>query len=275
MQKKKEQETKKKKRIKLRFHTKILIIILITIIYSFTLGTKGIQVKEYIIKTKKLSDSYHGLKIVHFSDLHYGSSVNKKDLNKIVTKINNQKPDIVLFTGDLIKKDYELDNNEKKYIKKELSKIKADIGCYYVTGEEDNEYTENILNLSNFINLESKEQHLYKDNTKSILLISNTSKKYFNNEENKDDYKILVIHNPDEYDNYKKFNFDIVLSGHTHNGQINIYKLKELFINSKYKKEYQKIDNTKIFVNSGIGTKIIKARLFNKPTINLYRIYTK
>lgn len=275
MQKKKDQETKKKKRIKLRFHTKILIIILITIIYSFTLGTKGIQVKEYIIKTKKLSDSYHGLKIAHFSDLHYGSSVNKKDLNKIVTKINSQKPDIVLFTGDLIKKDYELDNNEKKYIKKELSKIKADIGCYYVTGEEDNEYTENILNLSNFINLESQEQHLYKDNTKNILLISNTSKKYFNNEENKDDYKILVIHNPDEYDNYKKFNFDIVLSGHTHNGQINIYKLKELFINSKYKKEYQKIDNTKIFVNSGIGTKIIKARLFNKPTINLYRIYTK
>ena len=35
------------------------------------------------------------------------------------------------------------------------------------------------------------------------------------------------------------------------------------------------IDNTKIFVNSGIGTKIIKARLFNKPTINIYRIYTK
>ena len=49
----------------------------------------------------------------------------------------------------------------------ELSKINADIGCYYVSGEEDNDDTENILNLSNFINLEKQEQHLYKDSFKS------------------------------------------------------------------------------------------------------------
>ena len=64
----------------------------------------------------------------------------------------------------------------------------------------------------------------------------------------------------------------MAIAGHTLNGEINIPKLRELFISSKYKKGYQKVGNTKLYINAGCGTKGIKVRLFNHPTLNLSRI---
>ena len=70
-------------------------------------------------------------------------------------------------------------------------------------------------------------------------------------------------------------NFDVVLSGHTLLGQVNIPKLNEYLIKGKYKKNYQTVNKTKVFVNPGIGTKNINIRLFNHPTIYLYRLQNK
>ena len=83
---------------------------------------------------------------------------------------------------------------------------------------------------------------------------------------------MLVLHDPNDIDSFLKYNFEMAMAGHTHNGQINIPKLNELFIKGKYKNDYQKVNNTKLFINPGIGNKVIKARLFNHPTIFLYRL---
>ena len=53
---------------------------------------------------------------------------------------------------------------------------------------------------------------------------------------------------------------------------INIPKIKDLLIKSEYKKDFQKVNNIDLYVNPGIGERKIKARLFNHPTIYLYRI---
>lgn len=270
-----EKEGKKKRKLKLKFRTKLFILIILIVLYSFTLGTKIIVTKEYKIKTNKLSSDYHGFKILQFSDLHYGSSIHKKEVKNLVSKINAAKADIVIFSGDLINKNYKIDNNEKEFLKNELKKIDSEYGCFYVTGEEDDSSATSILNLAGFIDLKNNEQQIFGSKSDSFLLISSTSKKYFESNPTPPSFKILVIHNPSDYDKYEDFNFDVVLSGHTHNGQINIYGLKNIIINGKYKNDYQKIGNTKLYINRGIGTSKIKARLFDEPTINLYRIYTK
>lgn len=267
----KEEIPKKKK--KLKIHTKLILIILIIILYSFFLGTKGIFIKEFKIESKQISKQMHGLKILHFSDLHFASSVNKNDIKKIVKKINQAKPDIVIFTGDLINKNHKLTEEEKEFLTKEFKKIKSELGKYYVTGEEDFDEATSILNLSGFISLEDNSQIIHPSNNSSLLLIDNKkSDKYFAEENITSNFKILVTHNPNDFDKIKKYNFDMVLSGHTHNGQINIPKIKDLFIDSKHKKTYEKIGNTKLFVNPGIGTSKINARLFNHPTMFLYRL---
>ncbi len=273
MEKEKEIKEEKQKKRKLKWQIKLFMVIVLIIVYAFFIGTKGIFIKEYKVSTNKISDKMHGLKILQISDLHYGSTVNKNDVEKLVVKANETKPDIVIFTGDLINEKYNLSNEEKETLKKEFSKINAELGKYYVTGEEDFEDATSILNISGFINLENNAQVIYASDNKPILLIDNkTSKEYFENNQNVPDFKILAIHNPDDFDDVKKYDFDMAIAGHTHNGQINIPKLKELFIDSKYKKSYQKVGNTKLFINPGIGTSVINARIFNHPTIFLYRL---
>lgn len=263
----------KKKKMKLRWQIKLLMLIVFIILYAFLIGTKGVFTKEYKIETNKINKAMHGLKIIQFSDLHYGSSVNKKMVDKLINKINENKPDIVIFTGDLVDERHKLTSEEKEMLINKLSKINAELGKYYIMGEEDNESTNSILNLSGFINLSNKEQLVYLNSSKPILLISKENvKNYFDNYNDESVFKILVLHNPDDIKEVKNYNLDMAIAGHTHNGQINIPEIKNLLIKGDYKKNYQKVNNIKLFINPGIGTSTINARLFNHPTIYLYRL---
>lgn len=266
-------EVKVKRRLKKRF--KILLLIIFIIIYAFFIGTKGIFVKEFKVETNNITKEMENVKILQFSDLHYGT-VNMKMVNKLISKINETKPDIVIFTGDLIDEKYDITEYEKEVLKKNLSNINSEYGKYYVTGEEDYEETSTLLNQADFINLNDLEQTIYLQNSSKILLIGKDKiKEYFELNTDENSFKLLAVHNPNDYDKLKKENFDMVLAGHTHNGQLNIYKLKDLLIKGKYKDSYYKIDNTNLYINPGIGNSKIKARLFNHPTIYLYRLYSK
>lgn len=264
-------KTKKKK---IKWFFKLLILIIAVIFYAFFIGTKGVFTKEYIIKTNKISDNMHGIKILQFSDLLYGSSVDKNDLKKIVSKINETKPDVVIFTGNLIDKKHKLSNNEENEIIKNLNNISAELGKYYVLGSDDLDKTTSILSNSGFINLENNYELIYKDNFKPIVLLSKNNISNYYEDENTDKtlFKMLTLHNPNDLDKYLDYNIDVAIAGHTLNGQINILKIKDWLINGKYKNTYQKVKNTKLFINPGIGTRKINIRLFNHPTIYLYRI---
>ncbi len=70
-------------------------------------------------------------------------------------------------------------------------------------------------------------------------------------------------------------NINLVLAGHSHNGQINIPYIKKLFLpegSKKYYNNYYKVNNTNLYISSGLGESKINFRLFNKPSINFYRI---
>lgn len=266
-------DVKIKKKKKLRWHTKLILLILIIILYAFFIGTKGIFIKEYKVESKQITKQMHGLKILHFSDLHFASSIHENDVKNMVKKINQSKPDIVIFTGDLINENHKLTEEEKEFIIKELEDIKSEYGKYYVIGEEDSNNAISILNLSGFISLENNYQIIYFDNNSSLLLIDDEkSEEYFSDENLENNFSILVTHNPNNFDKIKKYNFNMVLAGHTHNGQINIPKIKDILIEGNHKKTYEKIGNTKLFVNPGIGTSKINVRLFNHPTMFLYRL---
>ena len=263
----------KKKKLKLKFRFKFLIFFILLITYSFLIGPKGIYVKDYNITSKKINNSIHGLKILQFSDLEYGSTVNIHDIKKIVKKINECKADIVIFTGDLIDKNTKIDEDDRKLLIKYLKSIYAEYGKYYVTGEDDYEEAETILNLSDFLNLENGYQNIYVTNKDYITLLSKeTIKDYSTNVNLKNNFNILFIHNPKTVSKYKDYNLDMIIAGHINNGYVNIPYIRDLFIDSNYSKNYQKLGKTKLFINPGIGTKKIHIRLFNHPTMYLYRL---
>ena len=256
----------------IRFLLIIILILSLLIIYARYGGTRGLITKEYQIETT-IDDSFDGLKIVHFSDLHYLRITNKETTQSIIEEINLLNPDIVVFTGDLIDKNYDVKDEDITKLKTNLKKIKAEFGKYYVLGEQDSKKSIEVLNSSNFINLDEKIQYIYPKTNIPIAIISKETCNLFF-EENKDEipYNLLILHNPDDINNLKNNKIDVALSGHTLNGMINIPKIKNLLIKSEYKKDFQKVNNIDLYINPGIGERKIKARLFNHPTIYLYRI---
>lgn len=283
---KENKKTKSKKIIKILFF--IIFILIIILLYSRFIGTKGLKVKEYKIVNENFTDNFYGLKIVHITDLHYGNTTNNSDLKKIVDKVNLIKPDIIVFTGDLL--DKELNNEELEEFKSTLNNMKSNIKKYAVNGNHDENFSE-ILKETGFTDLNNNYDSLYNSNN-SVILFSgintnddiNDAIKNINNflsdEQNTNNiiYKIMLMHEPDKILDFDYNNYDLILAGHSHNGQITIPFIGSLYKpngSKKYYKDYYELEGTKLYISGGIGTSTLKLRLFNKPSINLYRLTSK
>lgn len=103
---------KKKDKVKghgfLKFILVLIIICAGTYYYARYVGTTGLVIKEYSVINEKIPESFHGFKIVQFSDTHYGMTTFNDELKNMVSKINILNPDIVVFTGDLVDYHYNL-----------------------------------------------------------------------------------------------------------------------------------------------------------------------
>lgn len=274
----------------IRFLLIILLIVLLVLIYGRYGATRGLVTKEYKIETKDIDSSFDGLKVVHFSDLHYLRVTDSSTLKKVVEEINLINPDIVFFTGDLIDKDFTLDDKEKETLISLLQSINSKYGKYAVLGNHDYMKDESlfkeIFTSSNFMLMQNTYDIIVNSNNDKIFIggvdsysndradISKTME-YF--KENEDiNYKIIIVHEPDYADTIlKDYDIDLILAGHSHNGQVNIPYIKNFFLpygSRKYFENHYKINNTDLYISSGVGMSLINFRLFNKPSINFYRI---
>ena len=256
----------------------LLIILFITLIYSRFIGTTILETNEIVI-TDTINESYNGLKIVHFSDLHYKKVITENKVKEIIKEINKLKPDLVIFTGDLINKDYQLQNNDINFLIEQFSKITSKYGCYSLLGDNDNNEKEIIKNIyiqSNFTIIDHSYNYIYNEANNKIL-ISDYIDETIELINDPSIYKILLTHFPDNIDtllNSNK-NINLILAGHSLNGSINIPYIKKLFLPTNAKKYYEphyRINNTNIYISNGIGVDKINFRLFNHPSINFYRI---
>ncbi len=264
----------------------ILTLILLTLVYSRFIGTLGLKTNEIPINTKNIEESYNGLKIIHFSDLHYKKVITDKKITKIRKEINKLKPDIVIFTGDLFDKDYTPSQENINFLTKELSKIKSTYGNYAIIGDNDKKIDnlKTIYSNSNFKLLDNEETIIYNTHNDKISILGINSLSY--NKDNIDklitkmqenSYNIISIHEPDYIkDLIKHNNIHLILSGHSINGSINIPLIKNILLpkgaKQYYKPHYQK-NNIDIYISNGVGVNNLNFRLFNHPSINFYRIY--
>ena len=298
----------KKKMIWIKILT-ILLLFLLVILYAIFIGTKGLNIKEYKIINQSLPTSYYGLKIVHFSDLHYGRTIKEKELINLINKINLTKPDVVVFTGDLVDKDCVLTEEIKSQLENNLKNIKSTYGNYYIKGNHDTYFNsyELIMNNSNFINLNNNYDIItnmnkdkifiggaftYNDKEPEIDIVTDHLK------DNEYDYKILIMHMPDsvsclkneykvilellvpptkkdlkltkDYDRYLRLERTIgALKEIQENIKVNIWKLEGF--DEKEWKEINKITKSKIiFLGRGESkNKVIKWLLQAKKSKNI------
>ena len=292
----KEQKKEKAKNIIKKIIKIALFIIIITtafFFYTTYISTVMISTREYRIINKKIPDSFNGTKIVQFSDLHYGTTMIEENLSDIKKKINILKPDIIVFTGDLINHNYKMKTKDTEILTQKLKELNASLGKYAILGDEDNEEIISIYNQANFIVLRNENDLIYKSDNNPIILIGLSSLisneqdiekgySYFNGETyNSDIYTVTLVHEPDSADDIiNSYKTDLLLSGHSHNGNIRVPFINYTPIRKngakKYYQDYYNIDGTKLYISSGLGTNNASGiRLFCRPSINLYRLSNK
>ena len=265
----------------------LMVLILLVILYARYVTTNGFITNEIVIKDTSLPTSFNGLKVVHFSDIHYGRAITIKKIESLVDEINLINPDIVVFTGDLIDTDATLTDEDYKSLSKALKKINAKYGKYAIMGDEDIANDANNVNLiyeqSNFKYLDNDYDIIYNKQKESILIGGLGSKSYDETkpekvftEDNKDLYKIILIHEPDIADTITKDNnMNLILAGHSLNGQIKLPYIGRLYKKDhtkKYYDSYYKINDTNLYISSGLGLADINYRIGTRPSINFYRI---
>lgn len=270
-----------------------VVICLLILVWARFISTNGLKVNEIKIVNEKLPKSFHGFKVVHFSDIHYGRTINKRSLEKIVEKINLIKPDLVLFTGDLIDKDTLITDKVIIDVTNSLAKIESSHGKYAVRGNHDykDDSVIEIMENSEFNLLENNYDLIYNDINEYIYIggLSSSTKtivdynkplEYFNLENvNKDIYSMVLLHEPDNIDNLLEYkSVDIAFAGHSHGGQVRLPFIGGIVKNKgaqKYYEDYYEINGTKLHVSFGLGTSTYSFRFMNKPSINFYRLYNK
>lgn len=267
----------------------ILILSVGLIMYSRYVGTKGLIVKEYRIADEKIPYNFSGVKIVHFSDLLYKSTVNLDDVKNMVERINELKPDLVFFTGGLLSKGKSLTDEETQELSGVLKEIDYTIGKFAVKGDEDGDEFTIVMTDSDFIVLNNSGTFVYNKALTPIYVAGlassisdainlDTAFELVDSDTNKDAYfKILLMHEGDSATSVLKSrdDVDLILAGNSLNGSIVLPFYGGLFESrgsTKYKKPFYEVNDTLIYVSSGLGTKDVSYRFNNKPSFNFYRL---
>ncbi|GAA4754441.1 hypothetical protein GCM10023229_39520 [Flavisolibacter ginsenosidimutans] len=218
-----------------------------SLIYGFT-NKYNYKVKRVPLSFPNLPEAFKGLRIVQISDIHSGSFTDTDAVRKGVEKIMALKPDLILFTGDLVNNKYE----EMLPYMEVFNKLSAPMGVYSIFGNHDyGDYTswdsaeQKRNNLEKLKDVHAKlgwrlllDEHVpLQKNGEEIALIGiqnwsalknfarygNLTKAYAGAE--KYPFKILMSHDPTHWDAEVRPKFgdiDLTLAGHTHGFQFGV-----------------------------------------------------
>ncbi|PLY07189.1 MAG: metallophosphoesterase [Arcobacter sp.] len=221
-------------------------------------NAKHVELEKVEVKIKDLKQPYS---IVQLSDIHIGGLIDQKFIKNLVESVNNLKPDIIVITGDLV-------DTNLKYAKAaldELKNLKSKYGNYFIVG--NHEYFHGVVSIIKYVNtlniktLENENIYIgekekgfflagvydvigyrinnYKPNLKKALKGINNSP------------IVLLAHQPKFIEEVE--NIDLMLSGHTHGGQIAPFNLLVRLQQPYVKGLHQHNKRTQIYVNKGTG----------------------
>jgi len=256
----------------------ILLLFLSLLTLQAEAQSKWPKITIDTIKNKDVPMVFNEYKIVFITDIHHGPYLSKRKVRKAVTQANGLKPDLIILGGDYV-------HFSKRYIVScfnILKSLEAKSGVFGVLGNHDHwkdaTLSRNKMREAGIINIDNQSFWIQKDTSKIKIggvddlwegkqLIEKTIYDVTAN-----DFVILVSHNPDYIEKLPTEKIDLVLSGHTHGGQVSLFGWVP-YVPSKYDERYlsgyYEKDQTKMIVSNGIGKILLPIRLGVKAEINL------
>jgi uncharacterized protein len=273
----------KTKRILLSLLSLLILLIIALPFYAWKVEPFLVHVNH--VELGKKNDRTP-LNVVQISDLQVSEYYETNRLDKVIEKVNAQKPDILLFTGDLFDNYSKYPEQSAPMIEK-LKAFKANIGKYAVWGNHDYgggavRVYEDVMSAGGFTVLRNQGETLTLSDGRQVFLgglddslLGNPSVSDMLAYRQNYDYAITMTHEPDVADAFIGTDTQLVLAGHSHGGQVWLpfYPIKNVLAEKYTRGLYQLDAITQLYVNTGIGTTSIHARFGVIPEVTQFTIY--
>lgn len=240
-----------------------IIVLTIGMIAFLYYSNHAYTLSEYNVNGE-IPNNFSGFKILHLSDIH-----DHQFSKSFYKKVDNLSPDIVVITGDII--------DSRRYdLEKCINNLKSlDYPIYYVSGNHETrsghiEEIEEALHKLGIYVLKNETKAIVIDNEEIYIhgIEEHTKPKFLIK-----GYTILLSHRSESVNYYSLTGVDIVLSGHAHGGQINLFGQGLYAPNQGFFPEYtggmHQFNTYTHIISRGIGNSLFPQRLFNKPEIIL------
>jgi predicted MPP superfamily phosphohydrolase len=242
-----------------------------------------LSIEHERIELSRLPMSFDGFRVVQLSDIHHGPFSDRKQIERAVDTANRLQPDIIALTGDYISK-------ERHYAApcaEMLGRLKAKYGVYAVLGNHDH-WTDaalitDLFRAEGITVLINEGIHFEKDG--ASIWLAGVDDTMVGLEDlslalagaRDDEMKLLLAHNPIILRRAARASVDLVLSGHTHGGQVAIRGERSTVRGARKRllKGHGRLSNTQIYVNRGLGTVVLPIRYGCPPEISLLELRTE
>lgn len=268
-------------------YLKILGIFIFPVALLLFWWNKSIVISNFNISEAAVPNEFIGFRILQVSDLHneeFGT-----DNKKLIYKIKNNNPDIIVITGDTVdsrRTDFDISLD---FIKQVIQIAPT----YYVIGNHETRvYDEYLVFEKKMIDLGvhvlRNQSELITKNNQSLQIIGMDDPDIYNSTIDTNDYMyeilnqlndpekytILLSHRPELFDLYSDANIDLVFSGHVHGGQVRIPFVGGLVgphqgLLPKYDAGLYTDENTNMILSRGLGNSLFPFRINNRPEITV------
>jgi predicted MPP superfamily phosphohydrolase len=255
-------------------------------LYAGEISRHEISIQRLKVTLPRLPEAFRGLTIAQLSDFHYAEYTEAYFIKQVIERVNRLRPDVVAFTGDYITNGFWHERDMLRFTG-ECAEILTRVDCpirYAVLGNHDcavKLYCDSIkdeLEAHNIPVLENRSVPLERDGAR--LWFAGTGDALLGRMHldqavpaaSADEPVILLAHEPDVLPQVARHNVDLMLSGHTHGGQVRIPFLPPMFLpglGQRYVEGLFRLGRTQLYVNRGIGTVNLPFRFNCPPEITL------
>ncbi len=246
-------------------------------------GDDDFEVVHKTVRMPGLPEKLRGLRVAMISDIHSGPYMSRDEIAPFVRRINGLKPDVVLIPGDFVDRE----NEQAEPVCEALAKLEAAYGVYGSTGNHDYfadaDYVSNELQHAGVRMLRNEHAVLdIRGEQLALIGLDDVRSGYPFDTLFKQAVQglkptvpnIVLCHKPYYLDQASEWGVDLMVSGHTHGGQVVIARLFGTVITpaallSGYVEGLYRLDRTQLYVTRGIGTVGLPIRINCPPEITM------
>ena len=195
-----------------------------------------VSTQTYVIP--RLPKEWDGLSIVHLTDTHFCGAVTRKYFELVCDQAAALEPDLFVFTGDLLD-----DQSKLAWLPETFGRLKAPLGQFFILGNHDwyldaKEIREEFQQ-QGWVDLSSQSRGIQLAGKNSPLILAGDETPWMGKHpelvaRQDSQVRVLLSHTPDNLEWARQNEFDLMLSGHTHGGQIRFPIIGPVYSPSRY-----------------------------------------